>query len=271
MAALRRRSTLAAVAATLVASAAIGTPGAAASTCPGAELLVAGSSIDSARSVTLCLLNEQRAAAGLAPLASEPLLTSVATQYSQSMVDGRFFSHVSPSGVDLQQRLAAYVGTAGGWLIGENIAWGEGSSSTPAFIVDAWMHSAGHRANILSAGFREIGIGIVTGTPRGSAPQTSATYTTDFGARAGAGGSFPGPATLAPAPGAMAATGPGVAAAALDPAAGSEPRRISKARKRRFSAQCARVARRRQATHGRRVASVARCVRAKIRAAGLRP
>jgi hypothetical protein len=186
------------------------------------------------------------------------------------MVDGHFFSHVSPDGVDLEQRLASYVPVNGGWLIGENIAWGEGSNSTPAFIVDGWMHSAGHRANILQPGFREIGIGIVNGTPRGSTPATSATYTTDFGAR-DTGATSPGAATLAPAPGATSPTGSEVTAAALAPA-GEQPRkRISKKRKRRITAQCTRIARRKHLSASRRKASIARCVRTKIRAAGLRP
>jgi uncharacterized protein YkwD len=270
MAAARRRSTLTALAATLVTSAAIATPNAGASTCPGADLTPSAASIGTATSATLCLLNEQRAAAGLAPLTSEPLLTSVATQYSQSMVDGRFFSHVSPDGVDLEQRLAAYVPVNGGWLIGENIAWGEGSSSTPAFVVDGWMHSAGHRANILQRGFREIGIGIVNGTPRGSAPATSATYTTDFGARDGAGATSPGAATLAPAPGATSPASE-IAAASLAPAASQPRKRISEKRKRRITAQCTRIASRKHLSKSRRKESIARCVRTKIRAAGLRP
>jgi uncharacterized protein YkwD len=265
MAVSRRRSTLAAVAATLVTSALIATPSAGAATCPGAELTPSAASIGTARNATLCLLNEQRAAAGLVPLTGEPLLTSLATQYSQSMVDGRFFSHVSPDGVNLEQRLASYVPVNGGWLIGENIGWGEGSSANPSFVVDGWMHSAGHRANVLQPRFREVGIGIVNGSPRGSAPAAiSATYTADFGVRDGAGAASSAPVTGATAPASEAT------AAALAPAGAQPRKRISKARKRRIAAQCRRIANRKHLSKSRRKTSIARCMRTKIRAAGFR-
>ena len=68
------------------------------------------------------------------------------------------------------------------WAVGENIAWGSGSYSTPGSIVNQWMHSPPHRQNILNRRFREIGIGIAQGTPESGYPD-GATYTTDFGAR----------------------------------------------------------------------------------------
>ena len=66
------------------------------------------------------------------------------------------------------------------WAFGENIAWGTGDSGTPRAIVDAWMNSSGHRANILSSSFREIGVGFSLGTPR-SKNDLGGIYTTDFG------------------------------------------------------------------------------------------
>ena len=70
------------------------------------------------------------------------------------------------------------------WTVGENLAWGSGTRSTPREIVNAWMKSPGHRANILQRRFREIGIGVVFEAPHGSS-STAATYTTTFGARSG--------------------------------------------------------------------------------------
>ncbi len=64
---------------------------------------------------------------------------------------------------------------------GDNLAFVAGPRSTPREIVVAWMHSSGHRANILNGRFREIGIGVVFDTP--SQGLTGATYTTTFGAR----------------------------------------------------------------------------------------
>lgn len=223
------------------------------------------------RDATLCLVNEQRVAAGLPALTSQPQIEGVATQYSQAMVDRRFFDHTSPSGENLQQRLAGYLFGADGWSIGENIAWGEGPTATPAVIVGGWMHSAGHRANILSSEFREIGIGIVSGTPTGSAPASSATYTTDFGARDGASVSITGPAS-APARGGPKASA-GAASAAVttaDAPRAPRPQRISAAGRRRITAQCARIVRRQRASPQQRRAVVARCVRTNVRAAGYR-
>jgi uncharacterized protein YkwD len=66
--------------------------------------------------------------------------------------------------------------------VGENIAWGSQELATPRSIVNGWMHSPGHRANILNRRFREIGIGVSRGAPEPGFDR-AATYATDFGAR----------------------------------------------------------------------------------------
>lgn len=66
------------------------------------------------------------------------------------------------------------------WSLGENLAWGNARKSTPRRIVRAWMASPRHRQNILSPGFREIGIAIVVGAPR-ARTKRAATYATEFG------------------------------------------------------------------------------------------
>jgi hypothetical protein len=68
---------------------------------------------------------------------------------------------------------------AGSWTAGENIAWGTGDLATPASIVDGWMHSAGHRANILDPDFGQVGIGIAAGAPQGRYDDAG-TYVNDF-------------------------------------------------------------------------------------------
>jgi len=216
----------------------------------------------------------RRGAQGLPPLTREPVLERLATSYSQAMVDQRFFSHTSPSGEVLRQRLDSYVGTAQTWDIGENLAWGEGSLATPAGIVTGWMNSPGHRANILNANFREIGIGVVAGTPVGSAPNDSATFTTEFGSRvlpATAAPAAPaGPAGTAgsAAPGRQGSkSAPTTASAASTTTASPKPaaKRVSAATKRRVQAQCSRVARRSKGSRSARKARADRCVRAKLR------
>jgi uncharacterized protein YkwD len=100
------------------------------------------------------------------------------------MVRAKFFSHDSPGGASVLTRVKRKgYRSDGGMMVGENIAWGSGSYATPAEIVDGWMHSPGHRANILRREFDEIGVGVAIGAPRAVGGQPAATYTTDFGKR----------------------------------------------------------------------------------------
>jgi uncharacterized protein YkwD len=133
-----------------------------------------------AAAATLCLLNEQRADNGLKALSGSAVLDRAADAYAADMVKREFFDHVSPGGGTMLDRLkaAGWVPT-GSWSAGENIAWGSGSLATPAAIVDGWMHSAGHRANILTASYTQIGIGIAAGAPQ-SGIRGGGTYVTDF-------------------------------------------------------------------------------------------
>jgi uncharacterized protein YkwD len=153
--------------------------------CPGADNVPTAGTIAQASQATLCLLNNERAAAGLHPVAETPGLTQPSAAYSARMVAEDFFAHVSPDGGTLVDRLTAarYIAPDGDWTVGENIAWGQGELGTPRNIVVAWMNSPGHRHNILTGEFTEIGIGIALGTP--GDPAWGATYTTDFGAVAG--------------------------------------------------------------------------------------
>ena len=130
----------------------------------------------------LCLLNGERADHGLAPLAPNDSLRAAAAAYAQDLVAGSYFSHTGRDGSDVYDRIerAGYLERAGGWALGENLAWGTGVLATPASIMQAWMNSPGHRANILNPSYREIGIGIVTGNPA-RADGAGATYATEFG------------------------------------------------------------------------------------------
>jgi uncharacterized protein YkwD len=102
------------------------------------------------------------------------------------MVRHGFFGHVSPSGSTMSARIrhTNYLRGVRAWRVGENLAWGAGTAGTPARIVRAWMRSAGHRRNILDPSFREIGVGVAAGAPRGAGAAVAAgTYATEFGAR----------------------------------------------------------------------------------------
>lgn len=131
---------------------------------------------------TLCVLNAERARHNLRPLRLNHKLARAAQRHSRAMARKRFFSHTSLSGASFVDRIRStgYLSGARSWMVGENIAYGAGSRSTPRSIGTAWMNSPPHRANILSSSFRAIGIGIASGTPVGHG---GGTYTTDFGRR----------------------------------------------------------------------------------------
>jgi uncharacterized protein YkwD len=149
--------------------------------CPGADVVPSAGNLAQVGQATLCLLNNERAAAGLRPLAYSAALTQPSAAYSTRMVTENFFAHESPDGTTLESRLTAagYITPDGDWFVGENLAWGQGNLATARNIAVAWMNSPGHRHNVLQPEFTEVGIGIVPGTP-GDATW-GATYTTDFG------------------------------------------------------------------------------------------
>jgi uncharacterized protein YkwD len=153
--------------------------------CANVDLEPTADNLDDVRASVLCLHNRDRAAAGLPPLKENSKLRKAALGHSDDMVSRRYFEHDEPDGDDMIDRIkrAGYVRSGDSWSLGENIAWGTADLATPAEIHNAWMHSAGHRANILRRSFREIGIGIVLGNPSVSPADAGATYTADFGVR----------------------------------------------------------------------------------------
>jgi uncharacterized protein YkwD len=130
----------------------------------------------------LCLLNGERADAGLPPLKLNARLSAAATAYAADLVKGQYFSHTGRDGSTIRTRLdrAGYLPRNGGWAIGENLAWGTGALATPASIMRAWMNSPGHKENILNPEYREIGIGVVAGNPV-TTTGAGATYANAFG------------------------------------------------------------------------------------------
>ncbi|NJR45798.1 MAG: CAP domain-containing protein [Hyellaceae cyanobacterium CSU_1_1] len=100
------------------------------------------------------LTNAERAKAGLKPLTLNNRLTQAAQGHSDSMAADDFFSHTGVDGSDVSDRVqdTGYQYS----YTGENIAAGQ---KTAAEVVQGWMDSPGHRANILNADYTEIGIG----------------------------------------------------------------------------------------------------------------
>jgi uncharacterized protein YkwD len=156
----------------------------ASSACPGANLQPTAKNVREVRAAVVCLLNLERARHGLPTLRPNGTLARAAERHSRNMVKRRFFAHVNPAGVTPLNRVraAGYLHNAPAFTVGENIGWGEAGLSTPLAMHRAWMRSPGHRANLLRAGFRDIGIGIALGVP--GSHSRGATYTQDFGSRA---------------------------------------------------------------------------------------
>jgi hypothetical protein len=124
------------------------------------------------------LVNQERAAHGLAPLAASSELQSAARGYAGAMAGGGFFAHNGPDGSTPASRVEA-AGYRGWSWVAENIAAGQRS---PEQVMTSWMNSPGHRQNLLSPSAREIGIGHVEqgGTKYGHY------WVQNFGARANA-------------------------------------------------------------------------------------
>ncbi len=133
---------------------------------------------------TLCLLNEERRSHGLPKLRLNKKLSRAARVHARDMVSGGYFAHDSRNGSSFVDRIrrTGYMSSARRWLVGENLAWGSGSRAEPGQIMQAWMNSPGHRKNILTRSFREIGIGVAKGAPT-SVSSPAATYATEFGLR----------------------------------------------------------------------------------------
>ena len=138
-----------------------------------------------ARKAVLCLVNKQRHQAGLPALDRNKKLQKAAQRHNDRMDGTGCFSHECPGEAPLGSRLDEYLaGGLSAWGIGENVAWGAGELGTPESIVKAWMNSPGHRANILSHDWREIGVGFSAGSPS-SGHTEAGIYTTDFCLRVG--------------------------------------------------------------------------------------
>ncbi|MDD6308192.1 MAG: stalk domain-containing protein [Clostridia bacterium] len=106
----------------------------------------------------LTLVNQYRAEAGLAPLVWDDTLAKVAASHSKDMANRNYFSHTTPEGLspfDRMEKMGVTYRTAG-----ENIAAG---MRTPEDVMEQWMNSPGHYANIMNANYKRLGVGIAKG------------------------------------------------------------------------------------------------------------
>lgn len=118
---------------------------------------------DDLASQVVALVNVERARAGCGPVTPDPALTRAAQHHSADMASHAYFSHTSPDGRGFAQRIRSE-GWVGGPLA-ENIAAGQRGAGA---VMEAWMASPGHRANILDCAYRAIGVGVATGGSYGT-------------------------------------------------------------------------------------------------------
>jgi uncharacterized protein YkwD len=117
--------------------------------------------------LVLEMTNQARRAKGLAPLSQDAELTNVARAYSDDMLVRHFFDHTTPDGISFDERIANHYDHRI-YLIGENIWSGSGYNSNEIkqvaqVILADWMSSPGHRENILSPKFTNLGVGVSAG------------------------------------------------------------------------------------------------------------
>lgn len=170
-----RRGKIAALVSTALTLAFLGGASSAGAACPGQG--DAGATASVQERAVLCLVNQARASRGLAALAAPASLARAAERKSADILRCDEFSHEACG-----RKFTYWFDQVGyrGCREGENIAYASGSYATPRTIFKLWMHSSGHRENILGD-YRDIGIGLRIGT-LGEAGNAHV-WTQEFGSR----------------------------------------------------------------------------------------
>jgi uncharacterized protein YkwD len=129
-----------------------------------------------------CLLNGVRRDHGLKTVRVNRRLAAAARRHARDMARRDFFAHESPGGATVQSRVkrAGYLGGVHEWWLGEALAWGTSGAGAPRAILRGLLKSPPHRAILLDPSYRDIGIGVARGAPRGSG-EGALTVTLDFG------------------------------------------------------------------------------------------
>jgi uncharacterized protein YkwD len=117
------------------------------------------------------LLNEIRHEHGLSTLTSSTSLRNAARAHSSDMLARGYFAHNSPNEA-FDVRIRRFMKRP---LVGENIAWGTGVYGSAEGIVRLWMHSPPHRHIILMGSLHRVGLGIASGSFKGSRGAVMAT------------------------------------------------------------------------------------------------
>ena len=171
--------------AAVIAALALLSIGAVGATAAGQPVRTVGAA-NQLESQVLGQLNAVRKAHGLAPLRLSLPLSAAADAHSRAMGTFGFFAHSSRDGSAFWKRVQRYYGKGryANWSVGENLLWsttGLGASGA----LKLWMASPGHRKNILTARWREIGLSAVTvpAAPGVFGGRDVVIITSDFGVR----------------------------------------------------------------------------------------
>ncbi|MET9919101.1 CAP domain-containing protein [Streptomyces sp. NPDC006435] len=133
-------------------------PKSSASTPAARRSMASAPASSSAQAAVLARVNQERAKVGCSPLTASSSLASLAQDFSEDMASRGFFDHTDPDGRSPWDR-ASKAGVKG--LAAENIARGQADAQA---VMDAWMDSPGHRANILNCDYKTLGVGIHQGS-----------------------------------------------------------------------------------------------------------
>ena len=143
-------------------------------------------SVNQLESQVLGELNVIRRSHGLTPLRLSRPLSAAADAHSRAMGKFGFFSHESRDGSEFWARVKRWYGPGGyrTWAVGENLLWSSGQLSAAA-AVKLWMESPGHRKNILTPSWREVGLAAVSvaSAPGVFGGRDVVIITSDFGVR----------------------------------------------------------------------------------------
>ena len=143
-------------------------------------------SLAALQSGVLSKLNQIRRSHGLVPVKLNRALSAAAAQHTVEMLAAGYFQHESVDGSAFWKRIQRFYPSAHyrSWSVGENLLW-EGEPLDANAALALWMASPEHRANILTPGWREIGIAAIykTNAPGVFAGYSPTVIATDFGAR----------------------------------------------------------------------------------------
>jgi uncharacterized protein YkwD len=158
--------------------------------CPNADTNSAELSMPQFDQSVFCLINQSRAENHLRPLRPSGLLHDAADIYATSQLSGEFFGHygclngknncATPIG---RLRFLGYIRPGWAWIVGETLQGSHADEATPNLVVNAWLGSPLHRAELLKAKFRDLGVASVRGVADDFPSTDGVTVAAEFGFR----------------------------------------------------------------------------------------